>query len=294
MPSEATPLSALGWYAILVVVIPALTAVGIFLAARRAPNGLAGTAIAAVFLLAWVFDRGSFEFPGIERWHHIAAAMLIAGMISPWLGVLEDRVTDVVSAFGLSVLAGLAAAQWIHFPAWTPWHDWALGGSIALVAFAGEWISIARPGGLVPLCLGIAISAEAALLGMSGFLGLAVPAGAVALALIGGSHILQLRLIAHDGSEVTDSPVRTFAGGGALTAGLLLVLIAFAGDSYNYTPIARWMWFAPAAAPMLLVIGEIPRLKRIEGVRGACMRVIPILGACVITVVMGWKLVAAV
>ncbi len=278
------------------LLLPAIVALGLVLAVRRSPGGLTGTAIALAFLLSWIAERGTLEVPGSERWHLVAVAVLALGAFTPWLAVLEHRVPEVLAAAVAACCIGVAIGRWVQFPAWTPAHAWAMGSAIGVVGFTTEWCALRRPGAAIPMSLAACIGTESILLAMSGFFSLAVPAGAMALALCAASVVMAQPLHSGDRRVVADSPVRTLAGGGALTAVATLGMIAFAGWSYDYSAIEPWMWLAPIAAPLALLLAESPGISslgdRSGGVRFV-VRVVPVVAICVAALYLAWRATSA-
>ncbi|MDA0803185.1 MAG: hypothetical protein O2819_05455 [Planctomycetota bacterium] len=272
--------------------LPALVAFGLVLAVRRSPSGLTGTAIALAFLLSWIAERGTLEVPGSERWHLIAVAVLALGAFTPWLSVLEDRVPDVLAGAVAASIVGVALGKWVSFPGWTPYHAWAMGCAAGVVGLSTEWCALRRPGAAIPFSLAACIGTESVLLAMSGFLSLAVPAGAMALALGAASLVLGRPLHARDQRVTADSPVRTLAGGGALTAVATLTLLGFAGWSYNFSAIQPWMWLLPIAAPAVLLLTEVPGLAALS-TRSPTARfaicMVPMTAICVVVLYLAWR-----
>ncbi len=274
------------------LLLPSVVALGLVLAVRRSPGGLTGTAISLAFLLSWIAERGTLEVPGSERWHLVAVAVLALGVFTPWLAVLEHRVPEVLAAAVAACCVGVAIGRWVQFPAWTPTHAWAMGSTIGVVGFTTEWCALRRPGAALPMSLAACIGAEAVLLAMSGFFSLAVPAGAMALALCAASVVMAQPLHAGDRRIAADSPIRTLAGGGALTAVATLAMLGFAGWSYDYSAIEPWMWLVPIAAPLALLLSESPGLsslgERSVGIR-CVVRVVPVVAICLATLYLAWR-----
>lgn len=278
-------------YLLLGIALPAFLSFGLVIATRKSGGGATGTALACAFLTAWLAERGGFEVPGSERWHAVAAVLIAVGFLSPWLAVLQGRMPRALASWLACLVLGAALGRWVAFPGWTPFHAWALGGTTAIVGIAAEWCADRRHGASIPAALGVAVGAEACLLALSGFFSLALPAAALSVALLGTGVAIRDTAAARD-----DASPRTIAGGGALTAIVALTLLAFAGWSYNYSPIEPWMWLTPVAAPLMLLIPEVPALSRRyqrAALAPLLLRALPAIVLCGWVVFAAWRTMTA-
>jgi hypothetical protein len=246
----------------LTVLLPAMvTAAAVLLAAwrpwqraARVEHGDWGGALAVGlgFIAAFYFVAGARGFQLHERWHWlwmIANAAMALGVVASFA-----RANSLMKILSGTALAGATGALFMPPGSAANPVLWkaGLGASVLMVWMMSEPLAQRRRGVAMPIAMVIVLAGLSIIMLQTRQAGYSLLAAALS-AMCGVATVIALL-----------NPRFTFANGAMHVLSAMLASLCAIGWLYNFTDVPVWPFALLIVSPLMMWVGELPRLARLR------------------------------
>ncbi|MCP3905322.1 MAG: hypothetical protein GY715_16975 [Planctomycetes bacterium] len=237
--------------------------------ARGAWSG--AVAFGGAFLVAFVAEVGTLEFPPAERWQWIAPLVALAVAVGLALALLVEALPERAAPWlrlVAAIVLGVGAGWMLNLPRLDGvGARVGLGAAIAVAVVVLDLVATRHQGVLIPLVMAACLTAVSVIVLQSNNM-IATIAGACGAAT--GSATL-VALLRRDVS---------LAAGAAPVLATILVAVAACGYAYDYADIPLATFALPTAALLACLACDARPFAPLRGLTGAMLRLVLVTLIC--------------